>query len=249
MKSRLLRTLTGIFALAATAGTLEYTGYNAFDREDGTNFICDIDPSCHYLTEGEIDFATQVYGDSIDFTNVKKFSRAWFFFPEERAHAPNGNMYFPYEDFPEDFSNVGNSAGYAISFIHEMGHVRQSQEGRSLVMEFLAEAWRTGGDYTLAYHVDENNLGVHDVLGLEQEAKLYENVAMDFVVTEMISDEKGGYPYRNRNGYLVTQDYIESILCDGRRSTHDYLRERMRSPFIERCDELAASETVFEPTP
>ena len=84
MKSRLLRTLTGIFALAATAGTLEYTAYSAFDREDGTNFICDIDPSCHYLTEGEIDFATQVYGDSIDFTNVKKFSRAWFFFPEER---------------------------------------------------------------------------------------------------------------------------------------------------------------------
>ena len=249
MKSRLLRTLTGIFALAATAGTLEYTGYNAFDREDGTNFICDIDPSCHYLTEGEIDFATQVYGDSIDFTNVKKFSRAWFFFPEERAHAPNGNMYFPYEDFPEDFSNVGNGAGYAISFIHELGHVKQTQGGRNLVMEFLAENWKQGGNYNHAYFIDEETLSQNDVLSLEQEARLYSRIGSEVFFIQRLGDRNGGYPFINRKGKVITEEFVQGLSCEDRQKAYEYFRPRLRSPFIERCDELAASETVFEPTP
>lgn len=46
--------------------------------------------------------------------------------PNERAHAPDGNIYYP-NGYREDFSQASHQE--QETFIHEMGHVWQHQKG------------------------------------------------------------------------------------------------------------------------
>lgn len=81
------------------------------------------------LTAGEIAMAKLVFGDAVDYSTVKVHRGGyWLLFgfqSEDTAVTPNGEMYFPGNNFKEDYSNKDISTqGW---FIHEMTHVWQYQ--------------------------------------------------------------------------------------------------------------------------
>ena len=82
------------------------------------------------LTSGEIALARSIFGDAIDYGQVRLFNRKWWpFQPRNAAMAPNGNIYFhpAAGGWSEDFSlEPLTRQGF---FIHEMTHVWQAQKG------------------------------------------------------------------------------------------------------------------------
>ena len=80
------------------------------------------------LTAGEIAIARSVFGDAIDYAQVRLFRRKWWpFHPRNAAMAPMGNIYFHPQGsaWSEDFSK--EPLGRQGFFIHEMTHVWQTQ--------------------------------------------------------------------------------------------------------------------------
>ena len=80
------------------------------------------------LTEGEIDLARSMFGDTIDYSKVRMVKRKWWpFQPRSTAMAPTGNIHFhPHGKlWSEDFSS--DPLHRQGLFIHEMTHVWQSQ--------------------------------------------------------------------------------------------------------------------------
>jgi hypothetical protein len=87
------------------------------------------------LTEGEVRLASSIYGSLINYSTVKIFNARWQpFMPDDRPHAPDGNIYF------------GSKAGYGTDFsrgtlnqrstlVHEMGHVWQVQRGENVILK------------------------------------------------------------------------------------------------------------------
>lgn len=85
------------------------------------------------LTSGEIRMAESVFGSAINFgekgegNGVGIYDGKWKpFQPDNRAMAPNGNIYFPGTSYEEDFSNFGSkslSDRDRRTYIHEMTHI------------------------------------------------------------------------------------------------------------------------------
>lgn len=66
-----------------------------------------------HLTEGEIELAREVYGDSINYDEVIVYEdEKWqWFILNDRVHAPDGNIYYPTEaDYYDDFSELDTNA-------------------------------------------------------------------------------------------------------------------------------------------
>lgn len=80
------------------------------------------------LTSGEVEIARSIFGDAIDYAQVRLFKGKWWpFQPRDAAMAPMGNIYFHPEGggWSDDFSKDPLSRqGF---FIHEMTHVWQAQ--------------------------------------------------------------------------------------------------------------------------
>jgi hypothetical protein len=80
------------------------------------------------LTSGEVELARSVFGDAIDYANVRLVLGKWWpFHPRNAAMAPMGHIYFhPHGGgWSEDFS--GEPLSRQGFFIHEMTHVWQAQ--------------------------------------------------------------------------------------------------------------------------
>ena len=80
------------------------------------------------LTPGEIELARSVFGDAIDYSQVRLVKGKWWpFHPRNAAMAPMGNIWFHPEGgvWSEDFSQ--EPLGRQGFFIHEMTHVWQTQ--------------------------------------------------------------------------------------------------------------------------
>ena len=78
------------------------------------------------LTRGEIDLLRSVYGATITYDKVRVHSERWaFVFPNDRAMAPNGDVYFPGDDYAEDFSSPHVSLEKRSVFVHEGAHLYQ----------------------------------------------------------------------------------------------------------------------------
>jgi len=82
------------------------------------------------LTGDEVALCRSVFGEEIDYDQVRIFNRKWWIFqPQKITMAPDGNLWFhPNSDlFCEDFCQQDlNLQGL---FIHEMVHVWQHQKG------------------------------------------------------------------------------------------------------------------------
>ncbi|WP_298813095.1 vgr related protein [uncultured Sphingomonas sp.] len=88
------------------------------------------DPAARALTESEINLARSVYGDAIDYAQVRVSNRKWIFFqPRDTVMAPAGTIHFhPKGDlWREDFAHA--ALGLQGLFVHEMCHVWQHQRG------------------------------------------------------------------------------------------------------------------------
>jgi len=77
------------------------------------------------LTDGETAMLKKLFGTSIPYEDVKIYNRKWTRLQDdERAVAPNGNIYIPPGTwFEEDFSKADPENKH--NFMHEMAHVWQ----------------------------------------------------------------------------------------------------------------------------
>lgn len=88
------------------------------------------------LTRAEINLASGVFGDAIDYDAISINNRKFIFFqPRRITMAPNGNIWFhPKGDlYCEDF--CGRTLSDQGLFIHEMTHVWQHQSGVNLLIK------------------------------------------------------------------------------------------------------------------
>lgn len=120
------------------------------------------------LTTGEIDLGYSVYGESIDFSTVQIHDRA-FLGVANTVVSPDGNIYYPRDDarYVNDLS-LG-TLGQRATFIHELGHVWQHQQGINVVT-------RRGlnGDYVF---IDKVSAGIpFGKWGIEEQAAYFEDL-------------------------------------------------------------------------
>ncbi len=104
------------------------------------------------LSAGEIDMASSLFGDAIDYAQVTIFNRRYLPFglqPKNCAMTPNGAIYFDKSCCLIDFST--GSAQARHWFMHEMVHVWQHQLGYPV---FWRGAVRIGLSYR--YELAEN---------------------------------------------------------------------------------------------
>ena len=99
-----------------------------------------------YLTDGELALATSIYGDGIDYSSIKIYDRAAGIFGVGVANtvtSPNGNIYYPKGDPRYGLDISAGTFDQKGTFIHELKHVDQHQDGVDILGRRLAE----GGDY------------------------------------------------------------------------------------------------------
>lgn len=82
------------------------------------------------LTKAEIDLCSSIFGEAIDYAQVRIFNRKWWpFQPRKVTMAPDGNLWFHPDSglFCDDF--FSSKLSLQALFIHEMTHVWQHQQG------------------------------------------------------------------------------------------------------------------------
>jgi hypothetical protein len=86
------------------------------------------------LTPGEISLARQVFGDLINYQQVKIFNIKYLpWQPVDMYMAPNGNIFMNNKNFCEDFSK--RSRQMQGLFIHEMTHIYQYQSNINVLFQ------------------------------------------------------------------------------------------------------------------
>lgn len=94
------------------------------------------------LTDDEVTLAQSIFGNSIQYEDVKIYDEPWeppwplslILFGktpvDDRAHAPDGNIYYPPDARDYGVDNFATADLNArATFIHEMAHVWQHQKG------------------------------------------------------------------------------------------------------------------------
>ncbi|WP_407308387.1 hypothetical protein [Acinetobacter sp.] len=86
------------------------------------------------LTSGEINLSRQIFGDLINYNEVKIFNIKYLpWQPINMYMAPNGNLFMNDENFCEDFSK--KSKPMQGLFIHEMTHIYQYQSHINVLLQ------------------------------------------------------------------------------------------------------------------
>ncbi|MDV2470101.1 hypothetical protein QR674_14055 [Acinetobacter chinensis] len=87
-----------------------------------------------HLTPGEIEISQQVFGNLIDYAQVKVMNHPYLPWQSVGIFmAPDGYIHLKDADFCEDFSCL--SLGYQAVFIHEMAHVYQYQRQINVLLK------------------------------------------------------------------------------------------------------------------
>jgi hypothetical protein len=78
------------------------------------------------LTKGELREIRWMFGIVPGIERARIFPRNfWWPYPNDRAMTPKGNIYFPHQDFREDFSLAGVPLVLRALFMHEATHLYQ----------------------------------------------------------------------------------------------------------------------------
>ena len=86
------------------------------------------------LTDGEIRISKTVFGDLIDYSQVKVMNHPYLpWQPVGILMAPNGYIHLKDADYCADFSCM--SLGYQAVFIHEMAHIYQHQRHENVLLK------------------------------------------------------------------------------------------------------------------
>ena len=186
MNRALKRTLATFGALFAVAAAVESDGYDAFDRADGTNPLCDIDPQCRKLTIAEINMARMALGNTVDYDRVRLFNRTFLWLPLPPM-APNGHIYYR----PPAATAAVNIIHHRKAVIaHELTHVMQAQHGRSVVGEALREWLVHGFNYKASYRYALHPASRFNSYNLEQQGKIVEDYTrIRLSIADMTSSE------------------------------------------------------------
>ena len=126
--------------------------------------------SSRTLTKGEIELARSIFGDAIDYAQVRMIRRKWWpFQPRGIVMAPCGNIHFhPLgQQWSEDFSKEPlHRQGL---FIHEMTHVWQAQKCGRLYLPLMRHPF-------CRYSYDIVPGRAFGRYGLEQQAEIVRHV-------------------------------------------------------------------------
>lgn len=126
--------------------------------------------SSRSLTDGEISLARSVFGEAIDYEQVRIVRRKWWPFQlRSVTMAPCGNIHFhPQSDmWSEDFSKEPlRSQGF---FIHEMTHVWQAQKSGRFYLPLMRHPFCR---YRYTYVPDRP----FKRYGLEQQAEIVRHI-------------------------------------------------------------------------
>lgn len=118
------------------------------------------------LSPGEIAMARSMFGDAIDYSQVRLVKGKWWpFQPRTAAMAPTGNIHFhPHGDlWSDDFA--AESLSRQGLFIHEMTHVWQSQKRGRLYLPLMRHPF-------CRYRYDLREGWPFERYGLEQQAEI-----------------------------------------------------------------------------
>jgi hypothetical protein len=118
------------------------------------------------LTTGEIELAQSIFGNAIDYPNVRLIKGKWWpFQPRNAAMAPSGDIWFHPEagGWSEDFSK--EPLGRQGFFIHEMTHVWQAQKHGRLYLPLMRHPF-----CRYAYRLRPGKPFAH--YGIEQQAEI-----------------------------------------------------------------------------
>ncbi|USA47364.1 hypothetical protein NDN11_04405 [Acinetobacter sp. C26M] len=86
------------------------------------------------LTSAEIEMARPVFGDLIDYAQIKVFNIPYLpWQPANIFMAPNGNLFVHQKYFSPDYSKC--SLSLQGIFIHELAHILQFQQGINVIVK------------------------------------------------------------------------------------------------------------------
>jgi|GEM_PF-784327 len=114
-------------------------------------------PPSRELTEDEIAMLREVYGDSIDYSQVRvKFGGPLNADINGRARVVGNTVYFPGEDANKPIKNAdGSLTAYGETLVHEMGHIWQSQNGGGDYIHQALFHQRYGDGYDYQKAIDD----------------------------------------------------------------------------------------------
>ena len=145
----------------------EITGYNLFNTDDGSNIICDIDPTCRKLTEPEKKFLSDYFGDQVDYNLINIIQRKRLGIGSYSGAAIGNTIFLPrgLEASADDLEALS----LKTVFMHEATHVWQYQN--TPFLEYLNAAV-FDNDY--GYDIEDfDNLSS---FGIEQQASIVMNI-------------------------------------------------------------------------
>lgn len=136
------------------------------------------------LTAGQIALAQQIYGNTINYSNVRIHDEKWIIGqPDNTIMTPNGEIYYPPGHYESDFSS-GTSAQKAL-FIHEMAHVLQHDNGMNVKLKAILG----GGNYN--YDAIFHGTPFHK-LSMEAQAEFLEDYYRKLNGIPIDPNKKGG---------------------------------------------------------
>ena len=168
-----ISSLVAVFAAAA----LDLDGYNLFDRPDGSNALCRIDPSCRAMTAAETALARETFGNTIDYKQVKIFNRSLFLWPapdHTAARMWNGNIYVFSDPFKtRDFSSADTTTKGV--YLHELTHVWQYANDPKFLASGFFSLLMHDFDYQSLYGYSIDDHKYLSAFNFEQQAQIIED--------------------------------------------------------------------------
>jgi hypothetical protein len=172
--TRTVMGLAAVFAAVAAGASLEWSGYKPFDRDQGPNLLCTIDPTCRQMNDAEIAMAKDLYGDSINYNSVKIFDRRYMgFMGKGRWMSPNGSIYN--DIVAERGFDYTKTSWQRRSLMHELAHVWQVQRGVDVRHEAVIAYVQSGFNYSATYGYTLNDHPWFLSYNLEQQADMLED--------------------------------------------------------------------------
>jgi hypothetical protein len=172
----LVVSIVGLAAVFTLAAAIDLDGYNIFDREDGSNLLCRADPYCRRLTPGEVELARETFGDSINYKNIKVFTRRAVsdFVGNSVARMWNHNLYAIHEDVQVPDYSASDSLYVRQTYLHEMTHVWQYENDPKFLESGLFDLLRHDFDYTDLYRYAIDDHKYFNAFNFEQQAVIVE---------------------------------------------------------------------------
>lgn len=207
LKQAFLRVARVLAVGLASVAALEWNGHP---------LLSSIDRTARRLTPGEVTLARTVFGDTIDYDRVRLFARPYMGVASRDFHttvSPNGHIYS--RSLRADYA--AGTLPEQSHFLHEMTHVWQHQNGRSVRAAALAGWVRSKFNYFSLYAYEDRPDRRFDRMNIEQQADMVADYHFSRSVQVMLGCPAG-----------ILQPVSAGGLCDATAAQARRLAERLR---------------------